>query len=298
MAETIRTDGACYLGAFASMALRVAVAALEEGIDLTGGVFSGGGEPPTPAKVATMRRTGARVIPGYHFSEVGAVGLHCGNPIDCNDQHFMRDHLALIQHPRTVPGTSIEVNAFTFTTLLPSASKILLNVESDDYGVVETRACGCLLEKYGFPEHIREIRSFRKLTGEGMTLIGSDMERVLHEDLPRRFGGTPLDYQLMEEEDAQGFTRLSIVVSPKVELLDENDVVETVLKGLGSGSEGADGARATWSQAKTLRVRRMEPIWTARGKLMPLHLAKLAGGHAEEAPSTRRNEPADAERPA
>ena len=83
--------------------------------DLRG--FSGGGEPPTPAKVGTIRRTGARVVPTYHFSEAGAVGLSCANPIDCNDHHFMRDHLALIQHPRTVPGTDIEVNAFTLTSL-------------------------------------------------------------------------------------------------------------------------------------------------------------------------------------
>ena len=56
------------------------------------------------------------------------------------------------------------------------------------------------------------------MTGEGMTLIGTDMVRILEEDLPRRFGGSPLDYQLMEEEDERGFTRLSLVVSPDVVL--------------------------------------------------------------------------------
>ncbi|MFH1680147.1 MAG: hypothetical protein ABIH26_05810, partial [Candidatus Eisenbacteria bacterium] len=274
MAETVRKEGGCLLGAYASMALRVAIAAEEEGIDLTGAVFSGGGEPPTEAKVATIRRTGARVVPTYYFSEAGPVGFSCANPADCNDQHFMRDHLALIQHRRKVPGTDIEVDAFLFTSLLPSASKILLNVESDDYGTVETRSCGCLLERYGFTEHIRHIRSFRKLTGEGMTLVGSDMERILGEDLPRRFGGSPLDYQLLEEEDERGFTRISILVSPKVPIEKEEEVVAAVLEGLRRGSEGADGARATWSLAKTLRVRRAEPIWTARGKLMPLHLAR------------------------
>lgn len=274
MAETVRAEGACQLGAYASLALRVAVAAEEKGIDLTGAVFSGGGEPPTEAKVAAIKRTGARVVPTYYFSEAGAVGYMCANPADCNDQHFMRDHLALIQHPRKVPGTEIEVDAFLFTSLLPSANKILLNVESDDYGTVERRSCGCLLERYGFTEHIRHIRSFRKMTGEGMTLVGSELEKILQEDLPRRFGGSPLDYQFLEEEDERGFTRISIIVSPTVSLASEQDVIDTVLDGLARGSEGADGARATWSQAKTLRVRRMKPVWTARGKLMPLHLAK------------------------
>jgi hypothetical protein len=282
MAETIRQEGACYMGAFASMALRIAIAALDEGIDLTGGIFSGGGEPPTPAKVETIRKTGARVIPTYHFSEAGPIGLACGNPADCNDHHFMRDHLALIQHKRKVPSADVEVDAFLLTTILPSAPKILLNVESDDYGTFEKRSCGCRWEEYGFPEHIQHIRSFRKLSGEGMTLVGSEMERILQHDLPQRFGGTALDYQLLEEEDARGFTRLSIIVDPKVELQDEQQVIDAVLDGLSRGSEGADGARATWAQAKTFRVRRIEPIWTARGKLMPLHLVKQPAAENED----------------
>ncbi len=274
--KTVKQRGSCKLSTYASMSLRLAVAALDEGIDLTGAVLSCGGEPPTETKVNTMRKTGARVIPSYHVSEIGAAGLACAKPIDCNDQHFMKDHLALLQYPRLVPGTKIEVPAFNFTTLLPSARKILLNVEIDDYGTVETRSCGCLLEEYGFTEHLRHIRSFRKLTGEGMCLVGSEMERILEKTLPERFGGSPLDYQLVEEEDERGFTRLFIVISPHVKIENEEAVVQTVLDNLAKGSESADGARATWAQGKTLRVRRSEPTWTAQGKLMPLHLLKLA----------------------
>jgi hypothetical protein len=154
----------------------------------------------------------------------------------------------------------------------------MLNVESDDYGVIERRSCGCPLESYGFTEHVRHIRSFRKLTGEGVTLVGSEMTRILEEMLPARFGGSPLDYQLLEEEDEAGFTRLSLLVSPKIRIEDEKEVIEVVLEALGRGSVAADMARAIWSQAKTLRVKRMEPIWTAQGKLMPLHMKR----HSEE----------------
>ena len=206
--------------------------------------------------------------------------MMCMDPLDDNDQHLLMDHLALITRRRQVPGTEVEVDAFCFTTLLPTARKLMLNVETDDYGVVEVRDCGCPWEEFGFKTHLREILSFRKLTGEGMTLVGSEMERILQEDLPARFGGTALDYQLLEEEDERGFTRLSIVVSPRISVDDEQAVIETLLSGLSRGSEGADGARATLSQAQTLRVKRMEPIWTARGKLMPLHLAKLTSDHA------------------
>jgi hypothetical protein len=57
----------------------------------------------------------------------------------------------------------------------------------------------------------------------------------------------------------------------------ERSVVQTVLDALGQGSPAADIARATWSQANILRVRRMEPIWTDRGRLRPLHLRTKGG---------------------
>ncbi len=173
-----------------------------------------------------------------------------------------------------MPGTEITVDSFHFTTLLPTAPKLLLNVESDDYGIVETRSCGCPFESQGYTEHIRKIRSYRKLTGEGVTLVGSEMIRILEEVLPRHFGGSPLDYQLMEEEDEKGFTRLNLIISPKIRIHDEKEVTDTILKALGEGSVSADLARAIWSQAGSMRIKRMEPIWTERGKLMPLHLSQ------------------------
>lgn len=91
-----------------------------------------GGEPPTPAKVREIERVGARCFPYYVVTEIGSVGSGCGNPVDQNDCHLFEDNVALIQHPRFVPGTEIEVDAFHFTTLVPTAPKILLNVESDD----------------------------------------------------------------------------------------------------------------------------------------------------------------------
>ena len=163
--------------------------------------MTGGGEPPTRAKVAQIEGTGARFRSGYHFTEVGTVGLSCTTSDDPNDQHLYMDHLALIQAPREVPGFECSVPSFHFTTLLPSAPKIMLNVESDDFGVVETRECGCPFGALGFTTHIRDIRSFRKLTGEGVTLVGTHIESILEEDLPSRFGGSSLDYQLIEEED-------------------------------------------------------------------------------------------------
>lgn len=270
---TLATHGVCLIEGVVSGLVRVCIAAREQRLDLTGAALLGGGEPPTPAKVQHMKRVGARWIPGYWFTEVGLVGLGCARPMDSNDIHLFRDSLALIQARCQVPGSTLTVDAFCFTTLLPTASKLLLNVESDDYGLIEKRSCGCPWETYGFTEHLRHIHSFRKLTGESVTLVGSEMVRILEEVLPARFGGSSQDYQLQEEEDEEGFTRLSLLVSPRVPLEDENEVIETVLEALRQSSVAADLAQAIWRQARTLRVKRQEPVWTARGKLMPLHLA-------------------------
>jgi hypothetical protein len=265
--DTIAEHGRASVKTLLSRALRVCLAGEELGIDLTGLTISGGGEPPTPAKAAAAARTGARLICNYHFQEAGAIGKRCMNPLDENDQHLMKHHLAMITRSRIVPGFDVEVDAFCFTTLLPSARKLMINVETDDYGLVEKRQCGCPWDDFGFDTHLRRIRSFRKLTGEGVTLVGTDVVRILEEVLPARFGGSPLDYQLMEEEDASGFTKMSIVVSPRVELDDEDGVVDAFLEALGPGA-----IRSLWTQAGTLRLQRREPVWTERGKLMPLHL--------------------------
>ncbi len=270
--QTLKAQGACLVLAPVSRALRVCIAAREAGFDLTGAIFMIAGEPPTPAKVKGIESTGARFFPTYGLAEAGRIGMGCANPTDCNDLHLLKDAFAVIQKPRQVPGSEIIVEAFNITSLLLTAPKLMLNVEIDDYGILESRSCGCPLEDLGFTEHLREIRSFSKLTGEGVTLVGSEMVRILEEVLPTRFGGSPLDYQLMEEEDEQGFTRLSLLINPSLEIADENAVIEAVLEAMEKSSVGADSASAIWKQAKALRVKREKPIWTARGKLMPLHL--------------------------
>src|SRR5262249_49353482 len=122
--------------------------------------------------------------------------------------------------------------------------------------------------------------------GEGVTLVGSEVLSVLEEVLPARFGGTPIDYQLLEEEDERGFTRLSLVVSPSIKIADERAVLAALLDALGEKSVADGLTRAIWSNAGTVRIKRMEPIRTARGKLMPLHLSR--GGAARREPAEER----------
>jgi hypothetical protein len=270
-AERTLKTGPCVIRAHVSKALRIAVAARELGVDLTGTTITGGGEPPTPAKVRQIAASGARFLPTYFVMEVGPIGFGCTQSNDPNDQHLLLDHLAMIPGPRHVPAFDVAVDAFYYTTLLPTAPKLMLNVETDDYGVVESRSCGCPFEELGWTTHLSDIRSFSKLTGEGVTLIGGEMERILEEELPSRFGGSALDYQLVEEEDERGFTRLILFIDPCIDIADERAVVDTMHDALHRAGGGADISRAIWSQAGSLRVRRQKPRLSARGKLLPLH---------------------------
>jgi hypothetical protein len=265
--ETVARHGGCQIVASVSLGVRVCHAAREAGIDLTGALFFGGGEPMTAAKQKAFTAVGARHVTIYISVDAGPMGLPCASPLEENEQHLLEDNLALIQYPRAVEGSTTTVDAFYFTSLRYRASKLLLNMESDDYGIVEERSCGCPLEQLGYRRHVRRIRSFGKLTGEGVTLVGSEMVRVLEEVLPKRFGGGPQDYQLLEEEDERGLTRLVLLVSPTVEVSDDEALVAGLLEAVGEGSDAGAVAKAYWAQAGTFQVRREAPVWTARGKL-------------------------------
>jgi hypothetical protein len=265
-AETAGAEGSCLVRASVSMALRIALAAEECGIDLSGVTLMGGSEPVTATRMRSIARSGARFVPTYSFTEGGSVGMGCARPVEEDDLHFFSDLLALVQHPVRVPGTDVDVEGFCFTTLNPASPLILLNVEIDDYGVVERRSCGCPLEAAGFTTHVRRIRSYRKLTGEGVTLVGSDMIRILEEVLPSAFGGGPQHYQLQEREDDEGFTRLILVIDPGIELASEEAARRVVLESLAGHSGMEDFARTLWQMAGSLRVERRPTEWTARGK--------------------------------
>jgi hypothetical protein len=167
--------------------------------------------------------------------------------------------------PREVPSSGEAVTSFHITSIHPSVPKMLLNVEFDDCGSIGEQSCGCPLEALGLTTHLRSIRSFGKLVGEGVSLLGSEMAHVLETVLPARFGGTPLDYQL-EEGDEDGYTRLTLVVHPRLALPADAEVIEVVLQALREVSAGADVARAFWQQSHAFRVRRDVPYTTLRGK--------------------------------
>ena len=107
--------------------------------------------------------------------------------------------------------------------------------------MLERRACGCPFGELGFDLHLHTIRSYEKLTSEGMNFLGHDLIRLIEEVLPARFGGEPTDYQFVEDEDDDGLPGARCVVSPRVGELNEAAVVAAVVDFL-NRTPGAGGA--------------------------------------------------------
>ncbi|TBR14766.1 hypothetical protein EPO66_06600 [bacterium] len=176
----------------------------------------------------------------------------------------------MISHKRNFAGVNID--AFLFTTLLPSSPKILFNVESGDYGTIATKKCGCPYDALGFDIHISNIRSFEKLTAESMTFYGDEIANIIENVLPSKFGGSYLDYQFVEEEDENGITHLSIFVNPDMGEIDENNIIATVLSELRKGGDSQRVMAEVWCKTKSIIIKRNKPVFTKSGKLSPLHI--------------------------
>ncbi len=273
ISETLKEYSGCILHTYASSALRVCRAAKQNGIDITGATFITAGEPLTPAKYSEIKSVGGIAIPRFGFVEGGInVGSGCARPSACDDIHLHKDSFALIQYERKLYFTEKPVDAFLFTSLSPFAPKLLLNVETDDFGILEKKNCNCKLGRLGFDEHFYNIKSFGKLTGERVTFVHTEIVKTLEEVIPEKFGGSLVDYQILEEEDKNGFTKLYLLVSPRVGKIDEEELKKTIYRQLG-------GTRAfhvnIWAQANTVQIRREDPIPTKRGKTFPFYIRQL-----------------------
>jgi hypothetical protein len=147
---------------------------------------------------------------------------------------------------------------------------MLLNVSLGDQAVVSRRTCGCPLERLGWTTHLREIRSFEKLTAGGMTFLDADVVRVLEQALPARFGGGPTDYQLLEQEADDGSPCLRLLVHPAVGPLNPAAVADALLAAIGPGSGAHRLMALDWRESRLLRVERRAPLATATGKILHL----------------------------
>jgi hypothetical protein len=254
------------------LGMRVCAAARDEGLDISGTFFRFGGEPFTEARAELVTRAGGRAVCHYSMAEASRLGVACGDPQAVDDVHLVTDKLAVLQREKLVDPAGPTVGALSYTTLLPSTPKLMLNVETDDYGILEERECDCEFGRLGLCLHLHHIRSYEKLTSEGNHFLGSDLIALVDEVLPSRFGGDPSDYQLVEE-DVDGLPKVGVLVRPSVGEVVEAEVVATVLSFLGAQRRNRLMADV-WAAGDTIRVIRREPYLTRVAKILPLHILR------------------------
>jgi hypothetical protein len=272
--QGLAAGGTPYLHTLPGAALRVCEAALRAGVDLHGVELALGGEPLTAARADVLRRTGARVLPRYAAVEVGLVGDACLAPAGPDDVHVLHDLVAVLQPGAETPGgAALLPDTLLVTSLRPTAPLVLLNASMGDVGGLAPAACGCPLAELGWTTRLRGIRSYEKLTAEGMTFHDVDVIRVLEEALPGRFGGGPADYQLIEDEDGAGRPRLRLLVASAVGPVDSPAVAEAFLAAVGAASPAAGLMSQVWRTAGLLTVERRAPTPTGAGKILHLHRA-------------------------
>jgi hypothetical protein len=269
----------CLVSGPASPAVRLAAAALDRGLDIRGTLFLVSGERLTDAKRAVLEHAGGEPFARYGISELGFVGHGCRAMTHGDCVHLYSNALAAITHRRTAPLTDMGVDSLLYTTLLPTAPLVLINFEVTDSGVLEKANCDCEFSRTGLHWRIRDIFSFGKMTGHGMTLMGTELVRVLEHVLPARLGGRPGDFQLVEHEGSAQ-TMLELRVSPRVSASSIEKIRECFLEEIRLVYGGSLAGRV-WRHAEAVEVVLAEPVVTTSGKVNPLHLLGQSAHRAQ-----------------
>jgi phenylacetate-coenzyme A ligase PaaK-like adenylate-forming protein len=261
--------------AIPSSAVRMSLAARELGVRLDGVTFALQSEPLTDARHRHIVEAGARALVSYTSIEMSTMAGSCGTANAADDLHVFTDRYAVIERERPIVEDGPEIRAMLITTLTDAVATVSFNTEPGDYAQIERRGCDCSLGTLGLTTHVSRVRSFEKLSGEGVTFARTNLMRTLEEVLPARFGGSALDYQLIEDEAPDSSTRLTLRIHPSVGALDEEEARAALLEDLGRGGIVDRNHAELLRRAGSVRISREPPLATTAGKVLPFQLRRL-----------------------
>jgi hypothetical protein len=245
------------LRTYASAAVRIARAAAQEKLNVTGALVLTGGEPLTDSRRAFIEAQGMRCYPRYSAADAGLIGAACDQRTVTDEMHLYETRFSITSGPQ---------KELLLTTLTPTAPKVLFNTSIGDTGEITARACGCLFGQTGMQLRVMRVQSSEKITHEGVNVSVADLERIAADAIVRA-GGSPADFQLWSCEQ-DGLSRLKLAVSPSVRL---NPGLEAeLLERLSSEIRGGALTSALWAQGSTIEIVRREPIISKAQKMHPL----------------------------
>jgi hypothetical protein len=266
---------------FSSAALRLCEAARSAGLELRGASLMVGGEPLTPARARALAAAGVSTVPRYGTAEAPSIGLGCRASAVADTVHVLADLYAVIPATDRADPAAMPPDALLVTSLSAASPLVLLNVSLGDRAEVVDGPCGCPLDGLEWAPRLHTIRSFEKLTAGGVTFLDMDVVRVLEEVLPARFGGSPVDYQLLETETADGHPTVHLLVHPRVPLPEPEAVRRVFLETISAGNGAGRLMGRLWADGGFLRVERRVPLATASGKILHLRSARAPGAPGE-----------------
>ncbi len=255
--------------------------ACDRGRSLSGVNFLLGAEPVTGVRRSVIESSGAGAVPTYGTSEAGWIGAQFPGAGAADEVSVFGDAYAVI--PRPDGGISAPVgDPLLFTGLRRAGPKVLINTEIGDSAVIGSSKPPVTAP--GYNVNLHTIRSFRKVTLWGASFAVADLYHLVEKILPDRIGGGPHSYQLVEEEEPGGMTRLRLLISPEVGSVDNNVVRRAFLAELRKLRHYYGPMVDVLHQADALRIERRSPIRTPRGKLLPVLPLQHAGSSPGSSP--------------
>ena len=275
LADIARTSSPVLCLSTPSSAVRAAVAATAAGRSLAGVTFVLRGEAVTAARRRDIETAGAYLFSLYGSEEADQIAVTCPAGHAADDSHVMTHRYGLVGRDRAIWEDGPVVRSLLVTSLTEGAPKICLNADMGDCGDVAVRDPSCCgLGALGLTTHLANVRSFEKLTGEGMTVVGADFLRLIEVELPARFGGSSVDYQLVEQENEAALTELVLRVHPRIGPVDESALRDALLAYLERGGVVDRHVAQVWRRLQTVRVAREVPLAGATGKVLPFRIAR------------------------
>ncbi|MFN8524604.1 MAG: hypothetical protein U0821_16020 [Chloroflexota bacterium] len=269
LASALRRHGSVMVDATSSSATRAAAYAAERGISLQGALWIPWGEPLTRTRENIIRSSGARTTPVYSTVETGPIAMACGRRLDVDAMHVRNEQCALLRIASQHTHAAAPPGALMVTSLRPTLAKILVNAFTGDMADPLGGLCGCEMDGAGLTQRIVNVRSFEKLTGEGITLVGTDLARLIEEDLPATLGGRFGDYQLVETEDPTGAVRLTLRIAPAAGAVDAAAARRRLIDSLSTVSEDTAHMARLLEATAAIQIERARPWTTNSGKIPP-----------------------------
>jgi hypothetical protein len=270
--EMLKSGSKPVVNTVPSAAAALSTFAQEQGRSLEGVSFVLGAEPVTAARRKTIEASDAEAVSTYGTTEAGWVGAQFPEDKLVDEVRIFRDAYAVISRPLEAEP-DLEATPLLFTNLRPAGPKVLINAELGDSGVLEPVKTEDAATEIGYDLRMHTIRSFRKVTAWGVTLALTDLYTVIEEGLPRAFQAGVGDFQLIEEQDEKGISKIVLNVKSTVDARD-SQIKEVFSRELSSKRLYYRAMAESLDEAGVLRIERRDPIATRAGKVLPVVLRR------------------------